>query len=79
MGNTFSEKLVDNDMILVQNLLHAVHVPLRKSLKIILEIPNLFNIILNYIKSLSEETYLITNIMQAGLWMRKYAKMLQMK
>lgn len=74
IGNTFIENIVGNDMLIVPDLLYGIDIPLRKSLKCFLEIPKLFDKILEYVKSLGDETYLITNIMQADLWVKNYAE-----
>lgn len=75
VGQIFSQKCVGNEILLVPEVMYGIHVPLRKSLKLFLQIPGLLNKILQYIKDLSEEFTIITNIMQGDLWLKKYAKM----
>lgn len=54
IGNSFSKKLVENDLLMVPDLLHGIDIPLRKFLKYFLEIPKLFDKILEYIKTLAD-------------------------
>lgn len=74
VGNTFVEKIKNNDTILVQEKIYGVFISLRKSLKLFLEIPGLFVQILDYTKMLNKESLIITNIMQATLWKNKYCE-----
>ena len=53
--------------------MYGVHIQLRRSLKLFLEIPGMFNQILEYMQKLSKETNIITNIIQAELWTAKYS------
>lgn len=73
IGKTFVPQTVDNKIRLIEKEKYAIHVPLRKTLKNFLELPGLFHNTLNYIKSLKGESNIISNIMQAKLWLNKYA------
>lgn len=55
--------------------LTGVCIPLKHSLKCFLEIPGLFNKIVDYIQRLQTETNVISNIIQASLWKVKYASL----
>lgn len=72
IGDSLTEKLVENNIKLVPDFLTGVTVPLRKSLKCFLEIPGIFNEIIKYTKQLSTESHVITNILQGDLWLKKY-------
>lgn len=74
IGKTFVEKIVGNYVLFVPEFLNAIHVPLRKTLKLFLEIPGMFQKILDYIQVLSKEPYIISNVMKADLWLKKYSK-----
>lgn len=73
MGSTFVPKSVAGKILMVPESLYGVQVPLRKTLKLFLEIPGLLYQIKEYISKLSQESQIITNIMQAGLWIQKYS------
>ena len=68
IGEKFSEKLVESEVRLVPEFIYGVYVPLRKTLKLFLEIPGMFDQILDYIKKLSQESYVITNILQGNFF-----------
>lgn len=70
LGFKFTEKLVGNDILLVPK---TMKVPLRNSLKLFLEIPGLFGQILGYMRNLSKESYIISNIIQSNLWSTVYS------
>lgn len=53
--------------------MYGCRVPLKNSLKLFLEVPGLFNKILNYIAKLSKPSDIITNFIQARLWTQKYS------
>lgn len=72
IGETLTQKCVGNELRLVPNLMHGVHVPLRKTFKLFLEIPGMLNQIINYINKLSNESHILSNIVQGNLWLRKY-------
>lgn len=67
-------KIVDNSRRFISPVAYVAFIPLRKSLKAFLEIPGLFYDICNYIKILNEESKIISNILQANLWKKKYCK-----
>ena len=67
------EQFIGNESKFVPVDLKGVHVPLRDSLKIFLEIPHMFDKIMNYIGKLKKESYIISNTIQAQLWIKKYA------
>ena len=73
IGNTFVQKLVGEKTLMVPQAMYGIRVPLPRTLKLFLEIPGLFGEILDYIKTLACESNIITNIIQADLWRRKYA------
>lgn len=73
IGTSLEETIVENDILLVPKTVHGVYIPLRESLKFFLEIPGLFNQILDYIKKLMQESNILTNIMQGDLWINKYS------
>ena len=54
--------------------LYGVYIPLGESLKLFLEIPGLYRQIMQYIKKVSEESHIITNIIQADLWKKNYSQ-----
>ena len=56
-------------MVLSPEDAFGIHVPLRKTLKLFLEIPGVFQETLQYIEKLNRESYIISNIMQAQLWL----------
>lgn len=70
---TVEEEIVGNEIVLVPKVIYGIHVPLRKTLKLFLELPGLFNKLKENVKNLSRESNLLTNIMQGNLWLRKYA------
>ena len=76
----FEEYIVDstlesnNDKSLTSKHIYAIHVPLKESLKAFLELPGIFEEIIQYIDELNKNKYLITNIIQADLWVREYSK-----
>lgn len=75
IGITFVKKVVVNIEVAVPEKLPGIYVPLRKTMKLFLETPGLFNQISDYTNSLSNSSgFIISNIMQAGLWLRKYSK-----
>ncbi|KAJ8672078.1 hypothetical protein QAD02_003337 [Eretmocerus hayati] len=74
IGTTLTEKLSGNKTIFVPESLYGVWIPLRKSLKMFLEIPGIFDKVVDYVSKLNTEKRIISNIMQADLWIRKYSK-----
>ena len=72
IGQTFVDKILENGTILSPENVFGIHVPLRKTMKSFLEIPGVFQEIIQYIEKLNKETHIISNIMQADLWLRKY-------
>ncbi|OXU19437.1 hypothetical protein TSAR_011763 [Trichomalopsis sarcophagae] len=60
-------------MVLSPENAYAIDIPLRKTLKAILEIPGLLKATLEYVNSLSKQSHIISNIIQANLWKTKYA------
>lgn len=73
IGTIPKETIVDNKTTFGFQVLEGIRVPLRKSLKVFLEIPNIFIQILDYMDELTKDNDLITNIIQADLWIRKYS------
>ena len=74
IGQTFVEEVIDNETKLVPAFMYGIHVPLRKTLKCFLELPGLLTEILQYVDALSQETNIMSNIIQGRLWLRNYAK-----
>lgn len=72
IGTRIKQHIVGNDTLLKMEDMFGVGVPLRKSLRWFLQIPGVFYQIIDYIESLSKESHLISNIMQANLWKKKY-------
>ena len=64
------EEIGNNKARLVEKIKYAVHIPLKKSLKRFLQIPGMFQEILNYIDSLKEDLKIVTNIIQGNLWIK---------
>lgn len=62
IGQRLSEKMVYNEIKLIPESTYGIRVPLKKSLKLFLEIPGVFNQIITYMESLKKEKYLISNI-----------------
>ncbi|XP_066589332.1 uncharacterized protein [Prorops nasuta] len=74
MGSVIEQRIVNNVEKLICLDLYGICVPLRNSLKMFLEIPNLFNEIMKYMDTLKHETEIVTNIIQGSLWKVKYAQ-----
>ena len=74
IGTTFIQKIVNNDMLLVPDFLCGIHVPLRKTLQLFLQIPGMMKEIEEYIEKLRRESHIISNKMQADLWLKVYSK-----
>ncbi|XP_051164464.1 uncharacterized protein LOC127283553 [Leptopilina boulardi] len=72
IGNDFIEEIVGNETVQLPIMLKGINIPLRESLKTFLEIPGVFNEIMNYIKQLQEESTISTNILQGDFWKTKY-------
>ena len=51
---------------------HGQYVPLKNSLKMLLELPNCFEIVESYIDSLENDENIVKNIMQSALWKKKW-------
>ena len=74
IGNTFGEDLVGNDLLIVPKKVYGTYVSLKKTMKLFLEIPGMFDQIMKYLQKLRQETHIITNIVQGGLWLEQYSK-----
>ena len=72
-GRTYVEQIVEGLPRFVPENLNAMYIPLQESLKQFLEIPTVFKQIMDYINTLSKDSRIITNIIQADLWQTKYA------
>ena len=73
LGTRVIEKIDENGKKSVeQQEAHAVHIPLKQSLKLLLEIPGALNLLTKYADDLQSETNIISNFIQADLWKRKY-------
>ena len=63
------------ELVLSPENTKGIHIPLRKTLKIFLEILGVLKDILEYVQHLSsKQPNIISNIMQANLWKSKYLK-----
>ena len=74
IGRTFVPTCASDSDIFVPENMYGVRIPLKDSLKIFLEIPGLYNQIINYLEKLSKPSDIITNVLQAQLWTQKYSK-----
>lgn len=72
IGTSLTETIVDNEVKLVPESIQGIFLPLRETLKLFLQIPGVFRDIMDYIKELSEESNIITNIIQGDLWQTNY-------
>ena len=66
IGKCFIEKLVENGPKLVADFTLGIHVPLRK-------IPNVLQQIMEHMEKLKNEKHIISNVIQADLWLKKYS------
>lgn len=76
VGATFVDQSVNGEPESVKQDIFQYYVPLKHSLKIFSQIPNMFENICNYIEYLKFQSIysnIVTNLMQARLWQRKYA------
>lgn len=71
-GKTYVHDIVNNTEVLTPQSMYGIHIPLRHSLKLFLEIPGMFSQIKEYISKLRSELKIITNIIQGELWKKKY-------
>lgn len=67
IGSSFVNAIVDNKMHLVYEILYGIYVPLGKTLKLFLELPGMFQNIMQYVEQLNKKSDIIANIMQADL------------
>ena len=74
IGRHFVEKVKGNGFSFVLKNIYAIHIPLRKSLKLCLRIPGIFNQISNYVTKLATQTYTITNIIQCNVLKKYFSK-----
>lgn len=63
----------ENDHFVSGPRKYGFYVPLKKSLKMFLEIPGMFSSILTYLHELSQAKLFIKNCMQAELWSKTYS------
>lgn len=78
IGTTQKSKIVENKSIMTVKEQFAYMIPLKKTLKLFLEVPTVYNTIKNYQDQLlSSKTGTIENIIQGSLWqniIHKYDK-----
>lgn len=72
IGKTFEKTIVDNKSVFIPVSMFGYQIPLRESLRLFLEIPGMFTGILDYMKKISQETNIISNIIQSKLWKTFY-------
>ena len=59
--------LVEKEPFAIENV-YAQYIPLKTTLKVFLELPGMFDLMLNYIKELETETNIMSNFIQGRLW-----------
>ena len=74
IGRVYETVIIDNKEVSIPENMYGIRIPLRNSLKVFLEIPGLFDKILNYMNSVSKSTSIISNLIQADLWKSKSKK-----
>lgn len=77
VGFKYVNKFIGNESRTVIEEIYQVFIPLKHSLKSFLEIPGIYESINHYIQTLKNDlskSQVISNITQANLWQRKYAK-----
>lgn len=72
IGIDFVKKVVDGNVVDYKNSICAEYIPLSWSLKVLLEIPGSFELLLKHMSELEQEKELISNILQCNLWTKKY-------
>lgn len=73
IGTTLDERNSGGDIAIVPTLVNGQFIPLRSVLKGFLELPNVLKTILDYMKTLENESDVLYNIIQGKLWKEKIA------
>ena len=68
IGTRIPKKLLDSEVPLSTENFDAQYIPLKSSLKILLEISGMFETMMNYTKELQAENSIISNFMQSQVW-----------
>lgn len=68
IGYRFTHKVVDNVLSRVREKVFLEYIPLQWSLKMLLELPGMFDLLTSYMNDLEMETYIISNFIQGKLW-----------
>lgn len=71
IGDTMDDKFVDGRMSKEKAAVKSKFVPQREVLQAFFSLPRVLEIVLNYMKSLSEETEVLRNFIQGRLWREK--------
>ncbi|XP_066590817.1 uncharacterized protein [Prorops nasuta] len=66
-------KALDDQMVKELVPVHGCYIPLKHSLKLILEIPGFFKEMINYMNSVKKETSIISNYLQGDMWKKMSA------
>ncbi|KAL7296461.1 hypothetical protein TKK_0010467 [Trichogramma kaykai] len=75
IAHDFRQKVLNSELVHNKFKICAQYIPMSWSLKIILEVPGLFNLVLKYMNELEEESdIIISNIIQSDLWKNHYKK-----
>lgn len=75
---TYKEKLsISDSQNFVTTSFKGVYIPLRKSLKLFLEIPQMFENIKAYMQALLNENFITFNIIQGRFWLKNFARNLK--
>lgn len=72
IGTKLTETIVGNSRILVPKDMLGIVIPLKKSLRMFLQIPGVYNQTILYMKKLAGESITISNIIQGDSWKTKY-------
>ncbi|XP_051167361.1 uncharacterized protein LOC127285403 [Leptopilina boulardi] len=72
IGHKYVEEVNDKKLITKQFDLFGQYMPLKWSLKLLLEIPGTFQLLKNYMDELENEKNIYSNFIQGELWKQKY-------
>ena len=73
VGTKYEQTFIEDNPSIHSEEFTAQYIPLSWSLKLLLEIPGMYNILRDYMMDMERETNIVTNFVQADLW-KKYAK-----
>lgn len=68
IGTICSQNTAENNSSIKKEVFYGQYVSLTWSLRLLLEIPGVFDLIKNYMNDLESETNIISNFLQADLW-----------